>query len=187
MNTTISLPGDASLLLQAGFVGLSLVMTAGFGWWTGRWRVAFLWLLTTGVLASSGAFVGFVPPRVLFALVPALIWVTRTAIRDGWWKRSLALLVGYHDQRGTLRYAGKVGTGYDEQTLRDLRRRMDALAQKENPFADPVREKGAHWIRPEPVVQVGFSEWTPDGMLRHPRYRGERADKPAREVVRETS
>ncbi|MFG3340805.1 non-homologous end-joining DNA ligase [Glycomyces sp. NPDC048151] len=98
-----------------------------------------------------------------------------------------ALLVGYHDSDGTLRYAGKVGTGYDERTLRDLRERMDALAQEEKPFADPVREKGAHWIRPEPVVQVGFSEWTPDGMLRHPRYRGERIDKPARDVVRETS
>jgi bifunctional non-homologous end joining protein LigD len=98
-----------------------------------------------------------------------------------------ALLVGYHDGRGALRYAGKVGTGYDERTLRALRKRMDALAQDEKPFVDPVREKYAHWIRPEPVVQVGFSEWTPDGMLRHPRYRGERIDKPARDVVRETS
>ena len=97
-----------------------------------------------------------------------------------------ALLVGYYDRGRTLRYAGKVGTGYDERTLRDLRKRMDGLAQDQSPFADPVREKGAHWVRPKLVAQVGFSEWTPDGMLRHPRYRGERIDKPARDVVRET-
>jgi bifunctional non-homologous end joining protein LigD len=97
-----------------------------------------------------------------------------------------ALLVGYYDRGRTLRYAGKVGTGYDERTLRDLRKRMDGLAQDRSPFADPVREKGAHWVRPKLVAQVGFSEWTPDGMLRHPRYRGERIDKPARDVVRET-
>ncbi|MCH7231370.1 non-homologous end-joining DNA ligase [Glycomyces sp. L485] len=97
-----------------------------------------------------------------------------------------ALLVGYHEGRGELRYAGKVGTGYDERTLRELRERMDRLARDESPFADPVRERGAHWIHPEVVVQVGFGEWTADGMLRHPRYRGERPDKPAEDVVRET-
>ena len=96
-----------------------------------------------------------------------------------------ALLLGYHEGRGALRYAGKVGTGYDLRTLWSLRERMDALAQDERPFADPVGERGAHWIRPELVVQVGFSEWTADGMLRHPRYRGERPDKPAEDVVRE--
>ncbi|GAB3227687.1 non-homologous end-joining DNA ligase [Glycomyces halotolerans] len=97
-----------------------------------------------------------------------------------------ALLVGYHDGRGRLRYAGKVGTGYNRRTLRELRERMEALAQDESPFADPVRERGPHWIRPEMVVQVGFSEWTGDGMLRHPRYLGRRPDKPAEDVVRET-
>jgi bifunctional non-homologous end joining protein LigD len=97
-----------------------------------------------------------------------------------------ALLVGYYDRGRTLRYAGKVGTGYDERTLRELRKRMDGLAQDRSPFADPVREKGAHWVRPKLVAQVGFSEWTPGGMLRHPRYRGERIDKPARDVVKES-
>jgi DNA ligase D-like protein (predicted ligase) len=97
-----------------------------------------------------------------------------------------ALLLGYHEGRGTLRYAGKVGTGYSDRVLRTLRERMDALAQDESPFADPVAERAAHWIRPEIVVQVGFSEWTKDGMLRHPRFRGERVDKPAGRVVRET-
>jgi DNA ligase D-like protein (predicted ligase) len=96
-----------------------------------------------------------------------------------------ALLVGHHED-GALRYAGKVGTGYSDRTLRSLRERMDALAQDRSPFADPVREPGAHWIRPQLVVQVGFSEWTGDGRLRHPRFRGERIDKPSADVVRET-
>lgn len=95
-----------------------------------------------------------------------------------------ALLVGYHDGAGPLRYAGKVGTGYDDRTLRGLRERMDALAQDASPFAEPVREP-AHWVRPELVVQVGFTEWTSGGMLRHPRYQGERTDKAASDVVRE--
>ncbi|MEU6249455.1 non-homologous end-joining DNA ligase [Glycomyces sp. NPDC047010] len=97
-----------------------------------------------------------------------------------------ALLIGYHDGRGPLRYAGKVGTGYDDATLRDLRARMDALAEAKSPFKDPVRER-AHWVRPELVVQVAFTEWTADGMLRHPRFQGERTDKAARDVVREAA
>ena len=52
-------------------------------------------------------------------------------------------------------------------------------------FADPVREPGSHWVRPELVAQVGFTEWTPTGRLRHPRFQGLRIDKPARDVVRE--
>jgi bifunctional non-homologous end joining protein LigD len=98
-----------------------------------------------------------------------------------------ALLVGYHDGRGALRYAGKVGTGYDDRTLRALRSRMDDLARDRSPFADPVRERTAHWIEPELVVQVGFTEWTGEGMLRHPRYQGERTDKAPEDVVRETA
>lgn len=97
-----------------------------------------------------------------------------------------ALLVGYHDGHGALRYAGKVGTGFNDRALRTLRERMDVLAQDRSPFTDPVDERGAHWIRPELVAQVGFTEWTADGRLRHPRYQGERTDKPAEDVVRET-
>lgn len=95
-----------------------------------------------------------------------------------------ALLLGYY-AGAKLRYAGKVGTGYDERTLRDLRTRLDKLEQRGSPFTDRVREKGSHWVSPEMVVEVGFSEWTGDGKLRHPRYTGLRHDKPAREVVRE--
>ncbi len=96
-----------------------------------------------------------------------------------------ALLVGYHDDRG-LRYAGKVGTGFSTATLQDLRTRLDALERDLSPFADVVREPAAHWVEPELVAQVGFSEWTRDGRLRHPRYEGLRQDKAAPDVVRES-
>jgi DNA ligase D-like protein (predicted ligase) len=96
-----------------------------------------------------------------------------------------ALLVGYYED-GALRYAGKVGTGYSDTLLRDLRARLEALTQPHSPFADPVREKDAHWVRPTLVAQIGFTEWTRDGKLRHPRFLGLRHDKPAQEVIRET-
>jgi len=95
-----------------------------------------------------------------------------------------ALLLGYYDN-GRLRYAGKVGTGYDTATLRRLRQRLDTLEQRNPPFDEPVRERAAHWVRPELVAQVGFSEWTRDGRLRHPRFLGLRQDKRPTEVVRE--
>ena len=95
-----------------------------------------------------------------------------------------ALLVGYYEQ-GTLRYAGKVGTGFDTATLLKLRRRLDARETKRSPFSEEVREKGSHWVRPDLVAQIGFTEWTHDGKLRHPRYQGLRTDKAAKDVVRE--
>ena len=95
-----------------------------------------------------------------------------------------ALLVGYYDS-DRLRYAGKVGTGYDDETLRSLRRRLDRQVQDSSPFETPVKEP-AHWVRPELVAQIGFSEWTRDGKLRHPRYQGLRTDKAAKQVVRES-
>lgn len=94
-----------------------------------------------------------------------------------------ALLVGYFE--GTrLRYAGKVGTGYDAATLRKLRAELDARVVDESPFADRVAER-AHWVRPELVVQVTFTEWTRDGRLRQPSFTGLRRDKRAGDVVRE--
>ncbi|MFI2351210.1 non-homologous end-joining DNA ligase [Streptomyces sp. NPDC019443] len=95
-----------------------------------------------------------------------------------------ALLLGYYED-GRLRYAGKVGTGWDAAALRTLRARLNHLEQPRSPFHGEVRERRAHWVRPELVAQIGFTEWTRDGMLRHPRYLGLRDDKPAREVVRE--
>jgi bifunctional non-homologous end joining protein LigD len=95
-----------------------------------------------------------------------------------------ALLLGYYDG-DRLRYAGKVGTGFTQATLRDLAARPAPLRRDRAPFADEVRMKDATWVEPELVAQVGFSEWTRDGRLRHPRFLGLREDKAAREVVRE--
>jgi DNA ligase D-like protein (predicted ligase) len=95
-----------------------------------------------------------------------------------------ALLVGYYE-RGKLRYAGKVGTGFDTETLGNLSRKLAARQTSRPPFADEVKEKGAHWVKPELVAQIGFSEWTRDGKLRHPRFLGLRTDKTAIDVVRE--
>jgi bifunctional non-homologous end joining protein LigD len=96
-----------------------------------------------------------------------------------------ALLTGYFDAGGALRYAGKVGTGFDRATLAGLGKRMRALRRDSSPFADGIRERGATWIEPELVAQVSFTEWTRHGRLRHPRFLGLREDKAAREVVRE--
>ncbi|HVH64875.1 MAG TPA: non-homologous end-joining DNA ligase [Candidatus Acidoferrum sp.] len=95
-----------------------------------------------------------------------------------------ALLVGYYEQ-GKLCYAGKVGTGFDTATLLKLRSRLDARETKRSPFPEEVREKGSHWVRPDLVAQIGFTEWTHDGKLRHPRFLGIRTDKAAKDVVRE--
>ena len=95
-----------------------------------------------------------------------------------------ALLVGYYAD-GALRYAGKVGTGFTRATLRELGGKLAGLRRDTSPFADEVRERSATWVQPRLVAQVGFSEWTRDGRLRHPRFLGLRDDKPASEVVRE--
>lgn len=97
-----------------------------------------------------------------------------------------ALLVGYYDDSG-LRYAGKVGTGYDDDTLRRMRDRLDGLERKTSPFAEPdeIDSKGVHWVTPRLVGEVGFTEWTDEGKLRHPRFLGLRDDKDPGDVVRE--
>ena len=97
-----------------------------------------------------------------------------------------ALLVGYYDDHRQLRYAGKVGTGFTNQLLVQLHRELLAREVDDSPFDDPVREKGAHWARPDLVGAVAFTEWTSDGRLRHPSFQGLRPDKAAREVRRES-
>ena len=97
-----------------------------------------------------------------------------------------ALLVGYHED-GELRFGGKVGTGFSERELAVLTGRLGRLEQSAPTVADTkgLSMKGVHWARPELVAQVGFSEWTPDGKLRHPRYIGLRDDKRPGQVIRE--
>lgn len=96
-----------------------------------------------------------------------------------------ALLVGYYDD-GDLRYAGKVGTGFNATLLRALTEQLAAIERPESPFAGkPPLHKAVHWVRPELVALIGFSEWTRDGRLRHPRFLGLRDDKTTADVVRE--
>ena len=98
-----------------------------------------------------------------------------------------ALLLGYYDPGGDLVYAGKVGTGFDNRTLLALHATMSGLEQDRSPFGGgPVpRQRGTHWVKPQLVAEVGFSEWTDAGELRHPRFQGLRDDKDAGAVVRE--
>jgi len=95
-----------------------------------------------------------------------------------------ALLLGYYDDRG-LRYAGRVGTGFDDRTLVDLRNRLDGLVRGGSPFTDAVRDPSVTFVQPKLVAEIGFTEWTSDGRLRHPRFLGLRRDKAAKEVGRE--
>lgn len=98
-----------------------------------------------------------------------------------------ALLLGYYDEAGELRYAGKVGTGFDRATLREIDDRLAKLRRSSSPFTDgsSIRERDVTWVTPELVAQVGFTEWTRHGRLRHPRFLGLRDDKAAHSVVRE--
>lgn len=101
-----------------------------------------------------------------------------------------ALLLG-HYEGGTLRYAGRVGTGFDHHTLVTMRRYLEELRVPTSPFAvgdqGRIREGSARWVQPCLVAQVAFTEWTRDGMLRHSRFLGLRGDKAPEEVVRERS
>jgi DNA ligase D-like protein (predicted ligase) len=98
-----------------------------------------------------------------------------------------ALLLGYY-RDGDLIYAGKVGTGFDRRMLHELGAEMRRRERPTRPFAGDDKipgVRGATWVEPELVAQIGFTEWTSDGRLRHPRFLGMRDDKDAREVVRE--
>src|SRR3979490_2605641 len=96
-----------------------------------------------------------------------------------------ALLLGYY-RAGKLVYAGKVGTGFDQDLLRRLGEKLARLEIKTSPFVtgDPP-SRGVHWVKPKLVGQIGFTEWTLEGKLRHPRYLGLRLDKRPSQVVRE--
>jgi bifunctional non-homologous end joining protein LigD len=102
-----------------------------------------------------------------------------------------ALLIGYYapGEHGTsvLRYAGRVGTGFNDHELDRLGAKLQARARKTSPFVGTQPPREARFVRPDMVAEIEFREWTRDGSLRHPSYKGLREDKDAREVVRERS
>lgn len=93
-----------------------------------------------------------------------------------------ALLVGLYDD-GKLRYTGKVGTGYTQDTLRDLGAKLESLRTDESPFDPPPRVAGAIWVKPRLVAQLVYAEWTADGKLRQPAFLGLRTDKKPEECT----
>jgi len=86
-----------------------------------------------------------------------------------------ALLLGIHDRKRKLHYAGRVGSGFTEESLRELQVQLERLEQKDSPFANPPASTGSsriRWTRPELVVEVEFAGRTAEGLLRHPTFRG---------------
>jgi bifunctional non-homologous end joining protein LigD len=98
-----------------------------------------------------------------------------------------ALLVGWYDG-DRLTFAGKVGTGFTQRGALELRQQLERLARTSSPFDPPPPRaiaRAAHWVTPSLVCEVAFTEWTGDGMIRHPSFQGLRADKAPRDVRRE--
>jgi len=110
-------------------------------------------------------------------------WLPGAGNRTG---RIGALLAGYHDEAGTLRFAGKVGTGFTDAELTRLGAQFAERPRADSPFADKVPYREARFLEPDLVMEIEFTEWTHTGTLRHPSYKGLRDDKPAAAVVRET-
>ncbi|MEJ5991495.1 DNA ligase D [Ramlibacter sp. PS3R-8] len=97
-----------------------------------------------------------------------------------------SLLLGVHDDDGKLRYAGNVGTGFNDKTLAEVRRQLDALQAQRSPFGSGTGlPRAAHWVQPQLVCEVSFGEWTRDGKVRHSVFHGLRTDKPADAISRE--
>lgn len=100
-----------------------------------------------------------------------------------------ALLVGFFEA-GRLVYAGRVGTGFNSQTLLEMRQRLEKLRQDKCPFAEvPAKERRASvkWVQPKLVAEIQFTAWTESGILRQPSFQGLREDKTATDVIRPAS
>ncbi|MDB5991866.1 MAG: ATP-dependent ligase [Herbaspirillum sp.] len=97
-----------------------------------------------------------------------------------------SLLLGVHDADGQLRYAGNVGTGFDQRSLADLHKKLSPLITEKSPFSDPTgRYRNVHWVKPSLLAEVSFAQWTADGRIRHSVFQGLRSDKKARAITRD--
>jgi bifunctional non-homologous end joining protein LigD len=132
---------------------------------SGRTR---LWLKTKCSLRQEFVVVGYTEPKG-----------SRVGIGS--------LLLAVNEGRGKLRYVGRVGTGFSTTLLTRLRQRLEALRRARSPVAlgANLAPRDARWVQPKLVVEVQFTEWTRDGMLRHPAFVGLREDKPVEQVRRE--
>lgn len=97
-----------------------------------------------------------------------------------------SLLLGFYEGNELL-YAGKVGTGFSDEILEELYSKMSKIVIEKSPFSDPkkIRSKNVHWVKPQLVAQVSYTEWTKTNKLRHPSFQGLRNDKEAKQVVKE--
>ncbi len=100
-----------------------------------------------------------------------------------------ALLVGYYDDNHNLIYVGKVGTGFDVETLKDLKNQFLHITQNKCPFSNiediAHNKKDINWLKPKMVAEIKFAQWTAYNKLRHSRFMGLRLDKNAKDVVKE--
>lgn len=95
-----------------------------------------------------------------------------------------ALLIGYFD-KNKFKYAGKVGTGYDTEFLKSFSKKLKKIETKKVPFKEKISDKNFHFVKLHYLAEIGFTEWTKDNKLRHPRFLGLREDKSAKDVVKE--
>ncbi|HWL27731.1 MAG TPA: DNA ligase D [Burkholderiaceae bacterium] len=99
-----------------------------------------------------------------------------------------SLLLGVHDDKGALKYAGNVGTGFNVKSLEEIRKQLDGVRSDKNPFsASTGIDKKAQWVEPVLVAEVSFGQWTNTGRIRHSVFQGLRSDKPAKLITRETA
>jgi bifunctional non-homologous end joining protein LigD len=96
-----------------------------------------------------------------------------------------SLLLGIHDEAGDLRFAGAVGSGFDQRSLATVKAAVTALDTDKTPFTNKPRDVKGHWVEPTLVAEVSFGEWTPDGRVRHAVFHGLRDDKAASTITRE--
>lgn len=97
-----------------------------------------------------------------------------------------SLLLGVHDEDGSLRYAGNVGTGFSHKRLAELHAQLQKIKVSKSPFANPKAiEKKPHWVEPRLIAEVSFAEWTQEGRVRHAVFKGLRTDKPPHDIHQE--